>query len=138
MSFPAIGDYNGGVCPSTHPVAIFSIFLEFYYDTSEYQDYENIVYAMGDPTGYGLHADFVNGWQNISALQDSFNTCQGAGTDLSVNSPGCSITGGDVQGPQSATPLFAVPDREDLGLGDAIAKLPGDNPVTGSAADRVT
>ena len=48
MAFPAIGDYNGGVCPSSHPVAIFSVFLEFFYDTAAVQDFNRWVYAMGD------------------------------------------------------------------------------------------
>lgn len=136
MAFPEVGNYDGGVCPETHPVSIFSIFLEFYYNTNPYPDYENIVYAMGDPTGYGLHADFVNGWQNLEELAGAFDTCQGAGTDLSLNSAGCSITGGAVQGPQMVTPKFSVP-YEDVGLTDAIPALPGSNPITGSAADRI-
>lgn len=135
MSFPAIGDYNTGVCPASHPVSIFSIFLEFFYDTSEYQDWQNLVYAMGDPTGYGLHGDFINGWTDINALQNAFTTCSGG--DLSENSPGCSITSGNIQGALPATPIYSVP-YENLGLTAAIAALPGDNPVTGSAADRTT
>ena len=59
MAFPAIGDYNGGVCPQSHPIAIISLFYEFFYDTSNFPDYQNWVWAMGDPTGYGLHGDFT-------------------------------------------------------------------------------
>jgi hypothetical protein len=77
MAFPAIGQYNGGVCPQSHPVAIYSVFYEFYYDTSPYPDYLNWVYAMGDPTGYGLHGDFLNGWTDQIALADAITTCTG-------------------------------------------------------------
>lgn len=77
MAFPAIGAYNGGVCPQSHPKAIYSVFYEFYYDTSPFTDYANLVYAMGDPTGYGLHGDFINGWKDQNALAQAVNTCQG-------------------------------------------------------------
>jgi hypothetical protein len=89
MAFPAFGDYNGGVCPQSHPVAIYSVFYEFYYDTSPFTDYQNLVYAMGDPTGYGLHGDFLNGWSDQNALAQAVNTCQGPqgayATTCSVN-----------------------------------------------------
>ena len=91
---------------------------------------------MGDPTGYGLHADSVNGWQNLQELADAFNTCQGAGTDFSVNSPGFFLACGVVQGPQMLTPQFSVP-YEEVRLMDSIPALLGDNPITGSAADRI-
>ncbi|KAL2869543.1 DUF1996 domain-containing protein [Aspergillus lucknowensis] len=133
VAFPAIGDYNTGVCPESHPVAIFSVFLEFFYATKDFPDWENWVYAMGDPTGYGLHGDFVNGWTDLDALGKAFETCSGDGK--STNSPDCSITKGKLQ---SAEPQDAEtpPPDEDVGLENPLAKLPGDNPVTGSVDDR--
>lgn len=134
MSFPAFGDYNGGVCPQSHPHAIISIFLEFFYDTSAYPDWENLVYAMGDPTGYGLHGDFVNGWTDLTALGNALKTCSGG--DLSLNSPGCSITKGKLN-PSAPKDLEHAAPEEDLGLQAPLKALPGDNPVTGSASDRI-
>ncbi|KAF9882947.1 hypothetical protein FE257_004858 [Aspergillus nanangensis] len=134
MSFPAIGDYNGGVCPKSHPHSIISIFLEFFYDTSAYPDYENLVYAMGDLTGYGLHGDFVNGWTDLDALGNALKTCSGG--DLSLQSPGCSITKGKLIPSAAKTLEIAAPD-EDVGLKGPLKLLPGDNPVTGSVSDRV-
>ncbi|KAF9889453.1 hypothetical protein FE257_007355 [Aspergillus nanangensis] len=134
MAFPAIGDYNGGVCPESHPTAIISIFLEFFYDTSSFQDWENLVYAMGDRTGYGLHGDFVNGWTDLTALGNAMKTC--SGPDFSLNSPGCSITQGKTIS-ATARDLENAAPVEDLGLEEPLVALPGNNPVTGSASDRV-
>ncbi|KAL1962142.1 hypothetical protein VTN77DRAFT_546 [Rasamsonia byssochlamydoides] len=132
MSYPAIGDYNTGVCPESHPVAIFSIFLEFFYDVSNYTDWQNWVYAMGDPTGYGLHADFINGWTDLNALQDAFATCTGPEGENAAN---CSITNGHIQG--AWTQQLEIPAPvENLGLTVPIPALPGNNPVTGSVSDR--
>jgi hypothetical protein len=64
---------NGGVgienCPTTHRAARFpTIFIEFWYDVSsfdgQYSSNSNPwVLSNGDPTGYGMHADFLNGWE---------------------------------------------------------------------------
>ncbi len=59
MSYPAIGDYNGGVCPKSHPVAIFSAFYEFHFDVSPFPDIDRFAFANGDPTGYGFHGDYM-------------------------------------------------------------------------------
>ncbi|OBT70619.1 hypothetical protein VF21_10349 [Pseudogymnoascus sp. 05NY08] len=86
MAYPAIGTYDGGVCPESHPKAIFSLFYEFFYDTSAYKDFNKWVYEMGDPTGYGLH-----------------------GLDPEIAAP-----------------------AEEVGLNGPVAKLLGNNPVTGT------
>ena len=59
MSYPdpRYGDYNGGVCPESHPHAVITLFYEFHFDTSPYAD-RNFVFAQGDKTGHGFHGDF--------------------------------------------------------------------------------
>lgn len=130
MAFPAIGDYNTGVCPESHPVAIYSVFYEFFYDTSNIPDYNRLVYAMGDPTGYGLHGDFINGWTDQGALDRAMATCTGPN---GVGDKGCSLNVGP-NGPGSAspqTPQTPAPS-EPVGLQGPLDQLPGDNPVTGT------
>jgi hypothetical protein len=105
MAFPAIGAYNGGVCPQSHPVAIYSVFYEFYYDTSSFTDYANLVYAMGDPTGYGLHGDFLNGWSDQNALNQAAATCQGP---QGVSASTCSVNVCPSPGPFSSKPHFPI------------------------------
>lgn len=55
---------DGGKCPSSHPYALPQIQLEVYFDTEKVQRRGGrLVLAPGDTTGYGFHADFVNGWE---------------------------------------------------------------------------
>jgi hypothetical protein len=51
-----------------------------------YNSSHPFVLASGDPTGYGLHGDFQNGW-DINVLQEALNTCNassGAAEDCPV------------------------------------------------------
>jgi hypothetical protein len=58
VAYPQV--YNGGMCPKSHPVAIFSIYLEFTFSTSIFKDdFTHFVFSNGDTTGYGLHGGFV-------------------------------------------------------------------------------
>ncbi|KAJ3278951.1 hypothetical protein HK104_001900 [Borealophlyctis nickersoniae] len=56
------------------------LFYEVVFDMSPYQnEYANgrtpdLVWAMGDYTGYGLHADFMNGWDK-NVLQAAIDQC---------------------------------------------------------------
>lgn len=71
MAYPE--QYGNGVgvenCPTTHRAARFpTIFIEFWYDISSFNgQYSSSsspwVLSNGDPTGYGMHADFLNGWE---------------------------------------------------------------------------
>ncbi|CBF73423.1 hypothetical protein AN7870.2 [Aspergillus nidulans FGSC A4] len=79
-------EYDSGPCPASHPVRIISIFIEVTWHTEQfadmwYGDKQPFVFSYGDPTGYGLHADFINGW-DIDVLQDAINTCHDEGGDI--------------------------------------------------------
>jgi hypothetical protein len=70
MAYPS---NDGGVgiqnCPVTHRAARFpTVFIEFWYDISSFDTQYDVhsspwVISNGDPTGYGFHADFMNGWE---------------------------------------------------------------------------
>jgi len=131
VAYPAVGNFDGGVCPSTHPVAILSIFYEFFFDTSSYTDTNRFVFANGDNTGYGFHGDFIMGWTNRTALQTAHQTCLGP-TDAQcpINTAGAA-PGQNQEGP--APLIFPAVYEEDIGLHNPIAKLPGNNPVNWTA-----
>ncbi|KAI9835060.1 MAG: hypothetical protein M1819_002612 [Sarea resinae] len=79
MAYP-IQIYNGGYCPSTHPVHMISLFYETIWQINDFADgwYDGttppFVLSTGDPTGYGYHGDFVNGW-DVSVLQNAVDNC---------------------------------------------------------------
>ncbi|KAL9103550.1 MAG: hypothetical protein Q9163_001428 [Psora crenata] len=63
-----VNGQQGGKCPESHPKALPQLFMEFHHDISAFTDKPGAadpwVLAQGDPTGYGLHADFINGWED--------------------------------------------------------------------------
>ncbi|KAI8841768.1 hypothetical protein BC829DRAFT_420465 [Chytridium lagenaria] len=70
---------DGGKCPSSHPTRFVKLFLEFWFGTEDLKRYPrrdgvNFVLSNGDPTGFGLHADFLNGWEKES-LQTIIDEC---------------------------------------------------------------
>ena len=56
---------RGGSCPWSHPVRIPQIMLEFTFGVAAWAPGKalkgNLAWANGDTTGYGVHADFING-----------------------------------------------------------------------------
>ncbi|KAN0134684.1 protein of unknown function (DUF1996) domain containing protein [Lactarius tabidus] len=66
---------DSGSCPSSHPVHFVSIFYESWFNVVPFTNQGGqFVLANGDPTGYGLHGDFMNGW-NKDVLGRAIETC---------------------------------------------------------------
>lgn len=84
-------------------------------------------------TGYGLHADFINGWPALvngtNVLQRAINECNandGVGGNLQACPPFQGlINTAQSKGCQPQNPLVA----EDIGFGHEIPSLPGNNPL---------
>lgn len=125
MSYP-IGAYNDGACPSTHPVHLISIFYEIIWNTNAFADkwYGNsqpFVWAMGDPTGYGFHGDFLMGWDR-DLLQRAVDQC----TNLSGQVEDCPVFN---LYPTSTAQGCKLAPRINENVQGPFAQLPGCNPV---------
>jgi hypothetical protein len=125
---PALrGNTEGGMCPKSHPYALFQIGAEFIFDTSDIRS-EELVFSNGDTTGYGFHADFLQGWQDLAALQRSFQECsQGGPNDcpwLAFGTPD-----GKIHEEARRDPEVLPKYEEEVGLNGPVSKLPGPNPI---------
>ncbi|GAA5966294.1 hypothetical protein JCM3765_005246 [Sporobolomyces pararoseus] len=127
MAYPIGGE--SGPCPSTHPVRLVTLFYEIMWSVDPWKAYRSqamnttqpFVLAMGDPTGYGYHGDFFNGWDR-EVLQEAIDTC----TDDSGVIEYCKIF--DLYDPSHT--CRKTPDVNEVVLG-TLPTLPGCNPVTG-------
>ncbi|QIW99016.1 hypothetical protein AMS68_004534 [Peltaster fructicola] len=63
-----LSQIDDGVCPPGYPVVIPHLFMETSYAVAQVPDQApggQFVFSHGDPTGYGFHADFQNGWDPV-------------------------------------------------------------------------
>ncbi|KAI0390448.1 WSC domain-containing protein [Xylariaceae sp. FL0594] len=80
MAYPSVLD--NGYCPQSHPRRFVTLFYEVVWSVDDFKDMwygdgQPFVLSTGDPTGYGYHGDFVNGW-DIPTLTNVLKTCNSA------------------------------------------------------------
>lgn len=64
-----------GTCPEGFETRLVSLFYESIWDTYAFKDKEGyFVIANGDPTGFGYHGDFMQGWES-GVLQQAVEQC---------------------------------------------------------------
>ncbi|KAF6759834.1 hypothetical protein DFP72DRAFT_884346 [Ephemerocybe angulata] len=82
VAFRSGGPDSGDCLDPKYPVNLPRIFMELYWNTGEFDNVRSqamnpnqpFVFAYGDPTGYGNHADFYNGWED-GVLQRAVDNC---------------------------------------------------------------
>ncbi|KAF9522946.1 hypothetical protein CPB83DRAFT_915393 [Crepidotus variabilis] len=117
-------------CPASHPVRLPVLFLEIIWDTRPFNDPElwpkdgtqPFVFSMGDPNGFGQHADYVFGWEGDS-LKRAMEQCTG-GTGVPWDCPALSLQDMDTMN-ECRAPIKV----EEVVEGKYLDKLPGCNPI---------
>eukprot|EP00026_Physarum_polycephalum_P007113 Phypoly_transcript_07167.p1 GENE.Phypoly_transcript_07167~~Phypoly_transcript_07167.p1 ORF type:complete len:541 (+),score=72.62 Phypoly_transcript_07167:29-1624(+) len=144
VSYPMGTEPDGGDCPPTHPVRLPMLFYEilFSVDLDEFPHGDGVQpfrLACGDATGYGLHGDFLNGWDTDimqAALEDV--SCFANNTNEGNNPAACAPFTPyvkDTNPDQSCQLANPINNFEDLGFFHTIAHLPGCNSITGEGPD---
>lgn len=144
MSFNAGGGSRGGPCPWSHPFKIPSVMLEFTWMTNQYKPGEklkgNLVWANGDMTGYGIHGDFINGWDRAT-LQKAMSTKGCIDTGAANAADTCSVfkESYDIPKAKNCTPDVGVV-KEPEGNKDLLTldSLPGCNLMWGKDPEKPT
>jgi Domain of unknown function (DUF1996)/WSC domain len=125
MSYP-MNDHAYGKCPPSHPVHFVSLFYEVTFSVDKfddmwYGDKQPFVWSMGDPTGYGLHGDFLNGW-DVDHLQKAIDEC----TNNSGRVEDCPVF---TLTPDNVAEGCKIPPSIDEQTSGTLDALPGCNPV---------
>ncbi|TGJ78601.1 hypothetical protein E0Z10_g10161 [Xylaria hypoxylon] len=84
MAYPS--GIDNGACPDSHPKRFITIFYEVTWNVDDFKDMwygdkQPFVFSTGDSTGYGYHADFINGW-DIPTLQKAIKECNAASGNI--------------------------------------------------------
>ncbi|KAM0753948.1 WSC-domain-containing protein [Meredithblackwellia eburnea MCA 4105] len=132
FSHMAYSDGESGPCPSSHPKRIVTLFYEMMWSVHDFASVRDqglnttqpFVLAMGDPTGYGLHADFLDGWDK-QVLQTAIDTCTSDSGVIEY----CTVFDLYPDGDSCAK----TPDVDEIVLG-TLDVLPGCNPVVAGPA----
>ncbi|KAL9618849.1 MAG: hypothetical protein Q9160_006508 [Pyrenula sp. 1 TL-2023] len=86
----ANGNKAEGPCPASHPKILPHLFVEVHHDISRFDGLYGPndspwVLAQGDPTGWGMHMDFISGW-TPGVLQDAMRI-----VDPATNRTNCQV-----------------------------------------------
>ena len=126
---------RNGPCPTGFGTRIPTLFLETIYQTDLFKGISGqFVFANGDPTGYGYHADFICGWDDgvlQQAIDNPSCTQQAGGAPVSGNQWDCPVFVGlkSVDDPETINCKMEIPDAIKNETINYVEKLPGDVPV---------
>ncbi|KAJ6463450.1 hypothetical protein C8R45DRAFT_1025772 [Mycena sanguinolenta] len=130
VAFLSTGPDNGTCTDPAFPVTLPRIFMEVYWISQVFEDQRKFamtpsqpfVFANGDPTGYGFHADFFQGWAP-GVLQKALDGCN----CNPYGDPTCCVDQGIFgMNKSSACYITNTVDEQTLGT---LETLPGNNPI---------
>ncbi|EXJ95461.1 hypothetical protein A1O1_00583 [Capronia coronata CBS 617.96] len=123
-----LSNIDSGECPPTHPVSIPGLFFEVLYMTNSVDQSAGgeFVFSNGDPTGFGFHGDFMNGW-DMDVQTDAVENCLYTDNDGVVTACPYLTPSDDVNFPRTCPEQPSLFDEPIHGMIDA---LPGCNPIT--------
>ncbi|KAJ3838042.1 hypothetical protein F5878DRAFT_620612 [Lentinula raphanica] len=130
VAFLSTGPDNGTCDDPQYPITLPRIFMEVYWITQDFDNQRDqaltpsqpFVFANGDPTGYGYHADFMNGWED-GVLQKAISGCN----CNPYGDPTCCVDAGIFSFNQTSQ-CYISETVDELVLGN-LSTLPGANPV---------
>ncbi|KAI1079785.1 hypothetical protein F5B20DRAFT_590325 [Whalleya microplaca] len=133
MAYPS--GVDTGFCPQSHPHRFITVFMEVTWNVDDFKDQwygdeQPFIFSNGDPTGYGYHGDFVNGW-DIPTLQTAINEC----TDDSGVVERCSAFQFRADADMAACKVLP---RVSEAVSGVLPALPGCNPVQPGPEPAVT
>ncbi|KAF9442275.1 hypothetical protein P691DRAFT_739102 [Macrolepiota fuliginosa MF-IS2] len=130
VSFLSTGPDSGTCNNTNYPITIPRIFLEVYWYSQGFDEFRPLaarpdqpfVFSNGDPTGYGFHADFFNGWDE-GILQRALSECN----CNQFGDPACCVQKG-IFNMDTTTKCFITNTFMENTTG-TLPDLPGANPV---------
>jgi len=132
VAFKSLGPDNGTCSDPKFPVTLPRVFLEVYLDTHQFDQHKSqaknpdqpFVFSMGDPTGFGFHADYMYGWDK-GVLQKAVDGC----TCNDSGDPQCCANKGIFTLKPSGSQTCFVTNKVNEQTTGTLHKLPGNNPV---------
>jgi hypothetical protein len=130
VAYP-LGAYNSGTCSPAFPVRLIALYYEVIWNINPFANMwygpsHPFVFSNGDPTGYGYHGDFINGW-DVNVLQQAVSTCNSTSGLIQE----CGVFNFTTDAQQAA--CTRLPDFAETVRG-TLAALPGCNPVQSGPA----
>ncbi|KAH8925924.1 hypothetical protein BT69DRAFT_1239588 [Atractiella rhizophila] len=127
-----LSQIDNGKCPDTHPVPLMKLFYEVTWDIDSFVKSGRwdgngfpFTYAPGDPTGYGWHADFQNGW-DLTALQNAIDHCNSTPEQKDGKTEYCPYL---TVIPRETADLCRATAEYSENVQGPFARLPGCNPL---------